>query len=104
MTDKVVDITRPQVRLRAASGRQRHCRHQRVVAVAAKRMLQCDDCAAWVDPFEWVESVAKREIFWRQQSEKRQRECDEAIRLYQATVAAMRILRNIEKPKGEKTS
>ena len=40
---------------------QRRCRHRRVFVAAAQRMLECQDCGAMVDPFDFLWETAHEE-------------------------------------------
>lgn len=51
------DSNRGSVRIR---GTKRFCNHQRHVIICQQtRTIECEECGAVVDPFDWVETWAK---------------------------------------------
>jgi hypothetical protein len=36
------------------------CRHHDIETDSQRRLLHCTACDTWIDPFEWIDAIAKR--------------------------------------------
>jgi|GEM_PF-5348260 len=79
------------------AGRKRrrpsHCRHLAIETDADRRLLHCTACDTWIDPFEWIDAIARRNesIEWRRTA------LDREIRVLTDEVARLKAERNRHK-------
>lgn len=67
------DPSRTTIRLRRPS---KPCRHERKITVCAQtRTVECDECGAVIDPYDFLESWAKDALRWESSVRSLRLEC-----------------------------
>lgn len=64
------------------SRKQLYCRHTKLIADESVRMLKCESCELWIDPFEFLLNWALRKValHWHvDELERKKKELSEQI-------------------------
>lgn len=61
------------------STKQLYCRHTKLIADESTRMLKCEICGLWIDPFEFLINWAQRKVALNWQIDDLEREKKELI-------------------------
>lgn len=79
---KMTEQLHTSIDAKKKSRKQLYCRHTKLIADESTRMLKCELCGLWIEPFEFFMNWAQREValHWQiDELERKKKELSEQI-------------------------